>query len=161
MSPLLGAAINFDGEKVNGVDISRPAFKWQVEIKMPDTAMTDQFIEKLYDATGKVNSQLFRFFLAGEALFLGASGSIEQRFQEDVVDQWTITLNYAGQKSRTDIEFGDFKIDLKRGWDYLWVQYQEIEEPTQQTVVQKAIAAYVVQVYEEIDFLEVFGLAGI
>ncbi len=40
----------------------------------------------------------------------------------------------------------------KRGWDYLWVRYADVEDPTAKMLVQRPMAVYVEQVYPYRDF---------
>ena len=50
----------------------------------------------------------------------------------------------------------EFAMPFKEGWDYIWVQYENKEDKGQKKVVKTAIAAYIIQVYEQTDFTE-FG----
>lgn len=152
----IGAAINYDGENVNGVDITVPRYGFSKKIKIPDSFVDESLKMAIFQDTGKVNSIEFEGFAAGEVLFLGAQGTKQITF-DDIEDEWEITYHFQAQKSRIDILFNqgqsdEFKIDYKKGWDYIWVQYQKKEDQGQQQIVSKAIAAYVVQVYEEVNF---------
>lgn len=41
----------------------------------------------------------------------------------------------------------------KRGWDYLWVRYADIEDPAAKMLVKRPLAVYVEQVYPFTNFL--------
>ena len=43
----IGAAINYDGEQINGVDIVRPAFNFSSTVQIPDSHMTLDYIGNL------------------------------------------------------------------------------------------------------------------
>ncbi len=40
----------------------------------------------------------------------------------------------------------------KRGWDHLWVRYQDAEDSTAKALVKRPVAAYVERVYYDGDF---------
>ena len=40
----------------------------------------------------------------------------------------------------------------KKGWEYLWVRYEDAEDAAANALVKKPTAAYVEKVYEEGDF---------
>lgn len=154
----LGAAINYDGEKVNGVEITTPRYAFTRTIKLPDSMVTNAFKARLHRATGKTNLNPVEFFFPNEVLFQGAVGSKTTTF-DDVEDEWEITYHFIGQESKTGIAFNvglpeEFLMPLKEGWDYIWVQYQDKEDKGQKKIVKKAIAAYIIQVYEQTDFAE-------
>lgn len=156
----LGAAINYDGEKVNGVEITVPRYGFTRTVKFLDSYITNAFKKELYEATGTTNLTKVEFFAENEVLFLGARGSKTVTF-DDIEDEWEITYHFQGQKKRKDIVFNEgledeFTIALKDGWDYIWVQYEDIEDKGQEKIVKKAIAAYVIRVYRE----SLFSLLG-
>lgn len=152
-SPEIGAAINFDGQRVNGVDIVRPAFRFTQTMEIPDSQITAEYIGILRQFTGSVNKDLIGGFIIRSLLFLGATGSktITLDEQEDI---WTVTFNFASQEAEGTLDFGDFQITKTGGWDYLWVQYQDVEDDLQRQIVQKPIAVYIDQVYPEKDFAQ-------
>lgn len=156
ISPELGAAINFDGENVNGVDITIPRYEFAKTIQVVDSFVTDDYKKIIRDLTGTTNLLDFDIFAPNEVLFLGAIGT-KQITNDDIEDEWTITFNFVGQTSRTNIIFNPdtankFTIPKKEGWDFLWVQYEDKEDTKQFKIVKKPIAAYVVQVYEQQPF---------
>ncbi len=77
-------------------------------------------------------------------LFQGASGS--QRGQED----WEITFSFAASPNATGLTMGDITDIDKKGWEYLWVRYQDAED--EDVLVKQPAAAYVEQVYPYGDF---------
>ena len=54
--------------------------------------------------------------------------------------------------NRTGITVGDITGIAKKGWEYLWVRYEDAEDSTAKTLVKRPVAAYVEKVYESGDF---------
>ena len=40
----------------------------------------------------------------------------------------------------------------KKGWEYLWVRYAEVEDESAQVLVKRPVAAYVEKVYDSANF---------
>jgi len=85
---------------------------------------------------------------AGEALAaLGRIvGQVVQLGQQDV--DWEITFRFAASLNRTGISVGSITGIAKKGWEYLWVRYADVEDAGSNTLVKQPVAAYVEQVYE-------------
>lgn len=145
----LAGAIGYDGEQVQGVDITIPAFRFSELHYKPAAAVSQNYRVACARLTGKVNSSAFRGFSAGEVLFLGASGS---RRGDDLDDDWEITYSFAQQDNETGLQVGTITGIVKRGWDYLWVQYAEDVAADASQLVKKPVAAYVEKVYKDGDF---------
>ncbi|MCS7168060.1 MAG: hypothetical protein RMI91_12010 [Gemmatales bacterium] len=75
---------------------------------------------------------------------MGASGS--QRGQDD----WEITFSFAASPNATGLTVGEITDIEKKGWEYLWVRYQDIED--ENVLVKQPAAVYVEQVYSHGDF---------
>jgi hypothetical protein len=142
----LGGAIGYDGERVTGVDITVPVFAFTETHYLPDSTVDGAYKGTVFRLTGKVNDASFKGLAAGECLFLGASGT--KRGEED----WEITFRFAAAPNKTGVSVGDIGAIDKKGWEYLWVQYGDAVDDIVNRLVQKPIAAYVEQVYEEADF---------
>jgi hypothetical protein len=89
-----------------------------------------------------VNDIPFKGFAAGEVLFLGASGS--QRGDED----WEITFNYAASPNVTGLMVGDIGPVSKKGWEYLWVRYEDAEDEDAMCVVKRPVQVNIEKAYE-------------
>lgn len=145
-------AIGWDGDTVNGVDIVVPVYNWSETFYIAGNLITGAYKAKLFALTGKVNDAPFRGFEAGEVLFLGARGS--RRGIED----WEIYFGFSASQNKSDIYIGrvndqptDGEIGPinKRGWEYLWIDYQKSEDASAKAIIPKPKAVYVEQVYEE------------
>jgi len=140
-----GAAPDFQGaigvthDNVEGVDITVPVYNFSETHYIPDADVNKA---AYFSLTGKVNDAAFKGLAAGECLFLGASGS--KRGEED----WEITFRFAASPNRTGISVGNITGISKKGWEYLWVRYADVEDAGSNTLVKQPVAAYVEQVYE-------------
>jgi hypothetical protein len=135
-------AIGFDGENVQGVDITVPQFSWKEThlLESVDAA----YFGTIFSCTGKVNDGSFRGFSAGEVLFLGANGSRKRS------GEWEITFSFSASQNLTSQTIGGIVNINKGGWEYLWVRYAEDVDGNR--LIRKPVAVYVEKVYEEADF---------
>lgn len=145
-SDLLGGAIGFDGEHVQGVDITIPVFNFSETHFLPNSVVNTGYKANIFKMTGKVNSGGFRGFAAGEVLFLGASGS--RRGEED----WEIAFRFAALPNRDGIQVGDIGGISKKGWEYMWVQYADEVDDAKKQIVKKPVAVYIEKVYPSTGF---------
>lgn len=153
-APDFKGAIGVTHDNVEGVDITVPVYNFSETHYLSAATVTTAYKGTLFQLTGKVNSGSFRGLAAGECLFLGASGS---RRGTGPDDDWEITFRFAGSPNRTGITVGPISGIAKKGWEYLWVRYQDAEDAIAKALVKKPIAAYVEKVYEEAD-LSVLGI---
>jgi hypothetical protein len=145
-------AINVSGDRVNGIDITVPAFQftetWLVPAEYllagPAAGETPYAIQ-LKDMTGVVNDDAFRSFKKGEVLFLGA------RFT--AISNQTmvpVTYSFSVRPNREQFFVGSIEIAIKYGWDYLWISYAS--DTDEGAPVQKPVSVYVDRVYERKKF---------
>jgi len=140
------------GSTVEGVEITVPVFGFTVTRYCAAAVMTSAYIEALKNLTGKVNNADWTInvdgvaltALAGECLFLGASGS--KRGTED----WELSFKFALSRNASSLTIGDLTGISKKGWEYLWVRYEDKDDPT--AVVKRPTAVYVEKVYDLGDF---------
>ncbi len=117
--------------------------------------MTPQYIAALFALTGKVNDAPWTVdvdgvrltFAAGEALFLGASGS-KRKSEQD----WEIGFRFAASPNAANLTIGTITGISKKGWEYLWVRYADAEDDCAKAIVKKPVAVYVEKVYQEGNF---------
>jgi hypothetical protein len=146
--PDFKGAIGVNGDNVDGVDVTIPLFNFTETKRVPAAAMTRAYQFTLCNLTGCVNSDAFKGFAAGEVLFLGASGS------QKGVDEWEVAFKFAASPNATDLPVGDFTVDAKKGWEYLWVRYEDAADDDAKALVKRPVAAYVEQVYRIADFAD-------
>ena len=103
-------------------------------------------LKNWFDLTGRVNQAPFRSWAAGEILFEGAAGS--KRGEED----WQITFHFAASRNKQNVKIGDITIPSKKGWEYLWVAYADVEQANEGVLVKHPLYAVVEKLYEDGDF---------
>lgn len=69
----------------------------------------------------------------------------------DIIDR------FAANPNRTGIAIGDITGIDKKGWEYLWVRYEDVEDAGAKMIVKRPAAVCAEKVYKEGDF----GLLGI
>jgi len=146
-APNFGRAIGVTQNSVEGVDITVPVFNFsETHYRSPEVT-TNAYRHAVFLLTGKVNSSPFKGFAAGEVLFLGASGSMRAG------ENWEINYRFAAMPNAVNLQIGDeITIPSKKGWDYLWVYYGDHVDENAKMLVQRPVAAYVVEVYDYADF---------
>jgi hypothetical protein len=141
-APNFQGAIGVTENGVDGVDITIPVYQFSETHFLADSVVTPAYKGTLFGLTGKVNNAGFKGFTVGECLFLGASGA--KRGEED----WEITFRFAGSPNVTGLAVGPISGIAKKGWEYLWVRYADVEDTGAKMLVKRPIAAYVEQVYD-------------
>ena len=144
--PNCQGAIGATGESVEGVDVTVPIYNFSETHYIAAEYVTQAYKAVLFTLTGRINAAPFRGFAAGEVLFLGASGS--KRGEED----WEITFRFAASPNVSGMTIGEITGINKRGWDYLWVRYEDAEDATAKALVKRPMAAYVERVYYDGNF---------
>jgi hypothetical protein len=110
-------AIGVKDGKADGVDISVPVYTFSETHYIPTASVTAAYKAAIFAVTGKTNNAGFKGFNTGEVLFLGASGC--ERSQDD----WEITFKFAASPNVTGLTIGAITGIAKKGWEYLWVEY--------------------------------------
>lgn len=142
-APKNNNAIGFDGESVEGVDITMPIFNFSETHYFKNSKVSTSFKKKIMELTGKVNNSSFKGFSKGQVLFLGASGSRDGESSDDL---WQITFKFAVSPNQSGIKVGNLSVGSKQGWQYLWVRYGKDSDG--KNILAKPLGAYVEQVYE-------------
>ncbi len=152
LAPDFQGAIGVSDDRVDGVDITIPAYKFSETHYIPRIFVSTSYKNTLFQLTGKVNNASFKNFAAGEVLFLGSTG--QRRGLED----FEITYNFAASPNIGSIVFTpDIEVINKEGWDYMWLFYADEVDSTAHRIVRRPKAAYVERVYPRADF----GLLGL
>lgn len=146
--PDFKGAIGVNGDSVDGVDIISPSFQFSETHYKPDGFVTQAYQDLLMRNTGTVNSDNFRGFAPGQVLFTGATAS-----RDPAKAQWTITYTFLMSPNATNIVIAPgIVVSAKKGWEYLWVRYEQVEDTTARKIVKRPVAAYVERVYREVPF---------
>jgi hypothetical protein len=150
-APDFKGAIGVSGDRVEGTEITGPSLNFTLTYRFKKATLTLPYLVTLYKMTGKVNATDWRGFPAGELLFLGASG--QQRGNDDP----EVAFKFAGSENVEGLTVGDIENIDKKGWEYLWVRYED--DVDTDTLVKVPRAAYVEKVYEEGEFRDL-GIGG-
>ena len=86
-----------------------------------------------------VNNAAWRVWSPGEVRILGVSGSPSGENQVE------LNFNFAAEPNITGLEIGTITGIDKRGWDYLWVEYDTTVAALR--MVKRPFAVHVEQVY--------------
>jgi hypothetical protein len=155
-APDLRGAINYDGKKVAGVEMVVPKLEFSITAYYRSHEVTTAFMRNVARHTGKVSNDAWLGFAAGEILFLGGTG------QGDIplvsgqrVKPVSVTVKFAASENRQNIKVGEIIVPEKKGWQYLWVKYEKLEENG--LVFPVPVHAYVEQIYPETAFRSLFG----
>jgi len=132
---------------VAGCEIVMPVLKWTVHFRQPKAILTKAYVRTVASITGTTNNATFFGFAPDEVLFLGFDG--EQSVGSDPVCNYHFqaaphvygkTIGYI-----TGID--------KKAWDYLWVLFEDVNEPAVNYTPRRPKAVYVERVYEQGNFL--------
>lgn len=142
-------AIGVTPDAVEGVDIVVPVYQFTETHYLTDAVVTSAYRTLLKELTGRVNFSAWREYAAGEVLFLGTRGF---RGGDGI---WRLDYSFAASENREGVTIGPITGIDKRGWEYLWVEYEEREGAKR--LVRRPYAVHVEQVY----FASNFQLLGI
>jgi hypothetical protein len=149
----IGVSNTNGNAEVQGVDITVPIYNFSETHYLTVEQVTPEYKGTLFQLTGKVNNAAFRGLAAGECLFLGASGTLHgTETDTETTGDWEITYRFAASPNKTGITIGSIGGIAKKGWEYLWVRYADVEDMDAMAMVKRPVAAYVEQVYEDADF---------
>ena len=153
----IGVSNTNGNAEVQGVDITVPIYNFSETHYLTVEQVTPEYKGTLFQLTGKVNNAAFRGLAAGECLFLGASGTLHGTESTSgggtsEGGDWEITYRFAASPNKTGITIGSISGIAKKGWEYLWVRYADVEDMDAMAMVKRPVAAYVEQVYEDADF---------
>ena len=142
-------SINVDSDgNPRGVDKIIPSLKVNVRARIAERFVLDAlaYARTIASYTGKVNSTTYLGFAPGELLFKGASG--------DVVTENNPVLSFAFEASpnATGLTIGNISGISKQGWDFIWFDWVQKNDPAAGLKTTTARSAYVATIYEKTDF---------
>jgi hypothetical protein len=148
VAPIHNQAIGVsDNGEVQGCDIVVPSTRYTVTYRQPLAIMTDAYVRTVISLTGTVNNATWKGRAAGSVLFMGADGLQATNSAPEV------TYHFAEQPNLTGLTIGAITGIAKKGWEYLWVEFEELEDPLSKRLVKKPRAVHVEQVYNSANFL--------
>ena len=141
-------AIGVTDHGVEGCEIVVPKFSWSETWQLPRASYGWAYSQTLKAITGKVNSETFRGFPAGQVLFRGGKGSASSK------NPSLIEINYQFDQNDDVVAqtIGAIAGVAKAGWEYLWVHYIEEHDTTADALARRPDAVYVERVYDAASF---------
>lgn len=146
--PIYGDAINVSGDGVAGIDIVAPSMRYSETWVFPTAlALSEVFLQQVYQNTGSLNLEQFRVFEKGECLFLGARAQVQ-----DNAPFVAVTFEFEARPNETQWKPwattpGMGSGVTKGGWDYVWIEYENDEQAD--TLIKKPLRAFRHGVYKE------------
>lgn len=157
-APDLKQAIGWDGKKVNGVEIVVPKLEFDITAYYPPASVTTAFMRQLARNTGRTNAAAWLGFEAGELLYLGSTGDGDVPLASGTrVKPLPLVHKFAASENVTNLVVGPITVPAKKGFEYLWVRYKQIESPDATNIVPRPTHVYVERVYETAVFASLFG----
>jgi hypothetical protein len=142
--------IAFDGgqKTIEGVEINIPHMEASVRAAFSNATVNQNYIVMLSRLVGQTNNALFKGWAIGEVLFTGASVTMRSSAKLELHFTFGISPNAMG------LVVDDITGIDKKGWEYLWVEYQNREDTTAKprVLVKKPTAVHVERVYNSGDF---------
>ena len=154
-APAANGVIGLEGTRpgaaVKGVDLVASQYQFTETHYLPRSRVTSGYRNALARKTSMYNNQPFRGFDPCEVLFLGANGRIQGDGRGDV---WEVQFQFAVAQTQTNLRIGDIVVPRKRGWEYLWVMYDDTVAGSggRFRFVKTPVAVYVNKVYLGTDF---------
>lgn len=148
-APSGGTAPNFQGaigvgkNDIAGADIVVPTYSWNQVKYHPTSAVDAAYRATLFGLTGRVNNATWNGYAQCEVLFMGAAGELRGSV-------WEISYRFAAQPNMTGIEIGSITGIAKKGWEYLWVQYESDDDGS--AILKVPSSVHIEQVYHYGDF---------
>jgi len=146
-APDFGDAINWDGDKVNGISLPQQSgFEFVIPAFKPVADVDNAYVTAVADLYMTVNDATFATFPAGEVLFLGMSGSR----QGD--SDWSLTYRFSRSKNLSSFTKQGITVSGgKEGWELFWTYYAPDEDANGWEALKPA-GSYVQSVFEDGDF---------
>lgn len=145
-APDFQGAINVQDGRIEGVDVGFPVYQFSIT-KIHDAAdINEAWRTAVRGLVGKKNSgAIGTEFAAGELLFLGARGRNRSE------DEFQVTYSFAASANISGLTVGSITGIAKKGWDFIWFVYAEVDDTTAGRVVKRPRYAYVEKVIEDGD----------
>lgn len=140
-----------DDGTAEGVDVFTAEITYTETHELPNSAITKEYLSLVFSMQNTVNSDAFRFFEPGEALFKGAS------FRRNIKTRtWNVTYEFAGRKNIESVSLPGFdeKLENVKGWHYIWTYARKHTATYEDETFIKAYPLYAFQdaVYKETAF---------
>jgi hypothetical protein len=146
----IGVSQHNGSYSVAGVDVVVPQYHWQETHRIAGALVTQEYKLALFDLTGTTNADAWEGFDTGEVLFMGASGKLRDDGDFDITFKFAASLNVADACADWPASAKPAAAVPKKGWEYLWVRYEDALDNAR--ITKKPVAVYIEQVYKSGDF---------
>ena len=141
VDPDFEGAICVSSDTVEGCEVVTPAYAFAITKAMSAGTVASSKAT-WYALTGKVNSDTWKGFSAGEVLFLGADWSQRDDGNFDV------TFRFEAKPNKTNQTIGTITGIAYNGWDYVWIRYVHVEDDDAKVITMRPGTVYVERVYD-------------
>ena len=159
--------LGWDGKQFNGIEIETSDLNFMLPAWYPESAVTMDFVKRLKEFVGAVNSEPFWGLDREECKYLGPEQSWVTRMVEtgdphyptSEVRFLELQHHFQGQLSLEDVEIGDITVPKIPGWAYVDVHYEEsLVDIGDGKKIPLAVPRQVdvVKIHKEKDFWELF-----
>lgn len=144
--PNFGGAIGVTKDSIEGTEIIVPKYSFSETFFFDSSVVDGAFKATIFSLTGTVNNGTFRGFSAGEVLFEGVRGSRRG------TGKWELTYHFSASPNVTGLTVGTITGIAKKGWEYLWVRYQDFDDATGGFAVKRPVVVMIERVYDSGDY---------
>ena len=146
-------AVNVTEDRIEGTDILRPEFRFNITKYVPIAAITDAWVKTVADLVGTVNNDTFRSFHKGEVLLTSVSGAtrsktdaaITYQFARNKNETWNTPELHVWQSNHGDLVGGN--TFTRQGWETLWFYIERTKDDQAKKVIRRVISGYVERMY--------------
>lgn len=142
-------AIGVTKDSIEGIEVQVPALGFDRTIAVLAANITDDWIKAVARMTPSTNNGPWKGFDAGEVLFKGLDGDVEEG------KKWAnLVYHFAASENAVNLDVGlanNQKVEIKKGWEFLELVGNPKADANE--LVCQPTAAYVSQVYRSANFL--------
>tara|TARA_R100000808_G_C2145033_1_gene152799 strand:+ start:234 stop:1130 length:897 start_codon:yes stop_codon:yes gene_type:complete len=145
--------LNYEDGAYQGADVFRPSGSFSFDYYPSNSTCTHSYQTTVMNSVGKLNSDSFRGYAAGELLFWSCRG--QSRNDRD----WKLNLTFRVSPNVSSKKLAGIDVTNVGGWDYQWVHYVERivdHGGGQKTAVSVPVQANLAVVYESTAFSALF-----
>lgn len=151
-APDYGGLIGVNGDRVEGVDVPLPQFRFSITGHLPQSMVTLSYVQTIHNLTGKVNNAPFKGFAKGEVLFLGAKGGWRGREKAEMQFDFAVSPNVQNFRVADGTPWqlppaGDPAL-AKEGWWYADVLYQDATDAGAKRLGKRPWCLYLHRIFE-------------
>ena len=152
-APNFKGAINVADGVVQGADVIVPFVNYTINTRFPTEDIDDAWVRTVSAIVGSQNASTYHGFAAGELLLTRISANQRGDGFTDVSFGFGFSANESSiviTGVNASNAAANITVTSKRGWDYLWVRYEDRTIGTY--TIKQPVSAHVEQVYKDMSF---------